>query len=147
MAINVKRCTVPALTGPVLLLTLLLPNVCTARALPAVDTGHLHYVSAAASLLEEGTASGTLPGEMRASVTIGPTIGGTFTFYIHGGTIEGHGSASPHGSGVYASFSGSLTATGGTGRYTHAHGHARLYGTFNRDTYALLVQTAGTLYY
>jgi hypothetical protein len=119
-----------------------------ARTLNATDTTHLHYIHAAGSLLyEEGTATGTLPGTMRAHVYIGPTTTGTFTIYVRGGTINGHGTATMHGSGVYESFNGTLTATGGTGRYTHAHGHAGLYGTFDRKNYALLVQTTGRLAY
>ena len=119
-----------------------------AHALETTDTAHLRYVRSSGSLLlDEGTASGTLPGRMRASVNVGATISGTFTVYIHSGTITGHGSAIPHGSGVYESFAGSLVVTGGSGRYERASGRARLYGTFDRDNYALVVQTAGTLHY
>jgi hypothetical protein len=119
-----------------------------ARSVKATDTGHLHYISASGSLLlEEGRASGTLPGSMRVHLNVGVTLSGNFTIYTRGGTIKGHGSATPHGSGVYESFAGSLIATGGTGRYAHAHGHAGLYGTFNRNTYALTIQTTGTLSY
>ena len=119
-----------------------------AHALKATDTAHLHYVRSSGSmLLDEGSATGTIPGRMRASVEVGATISGTFVLYLHGGTISGHGSAIPHGSGVYESFKGTLVVTGGSGRYRHAHGRANLYGTFNRSSYALLVQTAGTLRY
>jgi hypothetical protein len=122
--------------------------VAFARSVKATDTGHLHYVSASGSLLlEEGRASGTLPGSMRVHLNVGVTLSGNFTIYTRGGTIKGRGSATPHGSGVYESFAGSLIATGGTGRYAHAHGHAGLYGTFNRNTYALTIQTTGTLSY
>jgi hypothetical protein len=119
-----------------------------ARAMTATDTAHLRYVSASGSLLlEEGKASGTLPGSMRVHFDVGATFSGSFTIYAGAGSITGHGVAVPHGAGVYESFSGSLTVTGGSGRYAHAHGQARLYGTFNRNTYALLVQTVGTLHY
>ncbi len=119
-----------------------------ARTLKATDTAHLRYVSASGSLLrEEGKATGTIPGSMHASVNIGATISGNFTIYTRGGSIKGHGSATPHGSGVYESFAGSLIVTGGTSRFARAHGRAKLYGTFNRNTYALLVQTTGTLSY
>lgn len=119
-----------------------------ARMLRATDRARLHYVHSSGSFLYEiGTASGTLPGKMRADVNVGATITGTFTIYIRGGAIKGHGSAVPHGSGVSESFSGSLVVTGGTGRYAHAHGRAQLYGTFNRENYSLVVQTAGTLLY
>lgn len=84
---------------------------------------------------------------MRVHFEVGATLKGTFTIYIKGGTIKGHGEATPHGAGVVESFAGSLIATGGSGRYAHAHGRAGLYGTFNRNSYALTVQTTGTLAY
>ncbi len=119
-----------------------------ARTLKASDTAHLRYISASGSVLyEQGAASGTLPGHMRVHFSVGATFSGSFTIYTQGGTIKGHGTAAPHGSGVYESFNGSLVVTGGGGRYAHAHGRARLYGTFNRQTYGLVVQTAGTLLY
>jgi hypothetical protein len=118
------------------------------RRLRASDTAHLHYISASGSLLyEEGTATGTIPGSMRVHFNVGAIFTGSFTIYTGGGSIRGHGSAIPHGSGRYESFAGSLVATGGTGRYTHAHGRAGLYGTFNRSNYALLMQTTGILRY
>jgi len=119
-----------------------------ARALKATDTAHLHYISAAGSLLfEEGGASGTIPGSMRVHFDVGATFSGSFTIYTRGGTIKGHGTATPHGSGVYESFAGTLVVSGGSGRYAHAHGRAGLYGTFDRDSYGLVVQTTGTLVY
>ncbi|MGC2373981.1 MAG: hypothetical protein WA484_08925 [Solirubrobacteraceae bacterium] len=119
-----------------------------ARALTATDSAHLHYVSASGSLLyEQGRASGTLPGSMRVHLDVGATFTGSFTIYARGGTITGRGTATPHGSGVYESFAGSLVVNGGSGRYAQAHGRAGLYGTFNRNTYGLLVQTTGTLHY
>lgn len=122
----------------------------TARVLKATDEAHLHYVrhrSSGSRLFEEGTAHGTLPGSMRADCNLGATFAASFTIYTNGGTIQGHGTATPHGSGIYESFAGTLIVTGGTGRYAHAHGHAGLYGTFNRRTYALTVQTTGSLSY
>lgn len=84
---------------------------------------------------------------MRAHVDVGATFMGSFTISARGGSITGHGTAIPHGSGTYESFAGSLVVNGGSGRYAHAHGHAGLYGTFDRDTYAFVVQTTGTLLY
>jgi hypothetical protein len=124
------------------------PAAHAAHALKATDTAKLHYVSAAGSeLLEQGKTTGTIPGSMRAQVEIGATISGNFTIYTHGGSIKGHGVASPHGGGIYESFAGTVTVTGGTGRFVHAHGHTGLYGTFDRNTYALTIQTTGTLSY
>jgi len=119
-----------------------------AHTLKASDTAHLRYLSASGSLLlEEGQTNGTLPGRMRAHVNVGATFTGSFVTYTRYGTIVGHGRATPHGSGTYESFSGTLVVTGGSGRYAHAHGTAGLYGTFNRDNYAFVVQTTGTLLY
>lgn len=112
------------------------------------DAAKLRYIRHVGSqLLEEGAAQGTLPGSMRAHCNLGSTFTATFTIYTHDGTIDGRGTATPHGSGLYESFAGTLIVTGGTGRYTHAHGRAGLYGTFDRRTYALLVQTTGSLSY
>lgn len=120
----------------------------TARTLNATDTAHLRYIRSSGSLLiEEGAASGTLPGTMHARASIGPSLRASFTIYTHGGTIDGQGTATPHGSGRYESFAGSLVVTGGSGHYAHAHGHAGFYGTFDRRTYALTVQTTGNLSY
>ena len=119
-----------------------------AQALKASDTARLRYTAASGSvLIEQGRASGTLPGTMHARFSIGATFSGSFTIYAVGGSISGHGAATPKGSGVYESFSGSLNVTGGSGRYRRARGRARLYGTFDRADYALVVQTVGTLYY
>jgi hypothetical protein len=119
-----------------------------ARVLSATDTAHLHYVSASGSLLfDEGKATGALPGSMRVHLNLGTTFSGSFTIYTSGGSIKGHGSAAPHGSGAYESFAGTLTVTGGTGRYARARGHGKLYGTFNRSSYALVVKTTGSLTY
>jgi hypothetical protein len=128
------------------LLGMLAAGSAEAHTLKATDTAHLHYIHAAGSLLyEEGRASGTLPGSMRVHFNVGSTLSGSFTIYARGGTIRGHGEATPHGAGIYESFAGQLVVTGGSGRYAHARGRTGLYGTFNRQTYALLVQTTGTL--
>jgi hypothetical protein len=120
----------------------------TARALNATDTAHLRFIRSSGSLLfEEGAATGSLPGNMRARCNIGASFTASFTLYTRGGTIDGHGTATPHGSGTYESFAGTVTISGGTGRYAHAHGRAGLYGVFNRRTYAVTIQTTGRLSY
>lgn len=147
--------------GPSATLTAVLASCCVAaaangygiqahaaRVLKASDTAHLRYISASGSILnEQGMATGTLPGSMRVRLDLGTTFTGTFKIYASGGSIEGHGSAKPHGSGIYESFAGTLTVTHGTGRYAHAHGRGGLYGTFNRNTYALVIKTTGSLTY
>jgi hypothetical protein len=121
-------------------------GLCERNACNATDTAKLHYVGAVGEeVYETGSASGTLPGSMRVHMIFASTFSGSFAIYTRGGRIDGHGKARPHGEGVYESFAGTLIVTGGTGRYRRAHGTARLYGTFNRENYALTIQTAGTL--
>ena len=125
------------------------PPAHVARTLKATDTAKLHKVSALGSeLFEEGKATGTLPGRMHANVNIGATISGSFIIYTSAGAIRGHGEAKLKlGSGVYESFAGTVTVKGGTGRFAHARGRTGLYGTFDRETYALVIQTTGALSY
>lgn len=125
------------------------PAAHTSRVLKATDTAHLRFIPPAHGqvLYEEGAVQGTIPGTMRVHVTLGGTVKATFTIDTSGGSISGHGTAIPHGLGIYESFAGTLVATSGTGRYAHAHGHGGLYGTFDRRTYGLVVQTTGSLSY
>lgn len=124
------------------------PRARQAREFNVTDSAHLRYLYAEGStVFEEGSATGALPGRMRARLVINATFTASFTLYTHDGTLTGHGSAIPHGSGRYESFGGTLVVTGGSGRYIHAHGHAGLYGVFDRRTYDVTVQTTGALSY
>lgn len=119
-----------------------------ARSQSADATAHLHLIRAEGSqLFEEGPVSGALAGSMRAELNTGAVFTGSFTTRTNGGSIKGHGVATPHGSGRYQSFSGSLRVTGGSGRYAHVNGHAGLFGVFDRRTDTVVVQTTGTLTY
>jgi hypothetical protein len=123
-----------------------------ARALNVNDTAHLHYVRESdAQLIDEGAATGTVPGTVRVSFDVGATLTATFTIYAHGGSIIGHGSGTLHTSknksDVYISFGGMLTVSHGTGRYAHAHGTGGFYGTVDRKNYAATIQTTGSLSY
>jgi hypothetical protein len=119
-----------------------------AHTLRGDETGRLHLVRASGSLLyEEGPASGPLPGHMTAHLNVGATFTGSFTIYTRGGSMVGHGTATPHSNGRYKSFAGTLVLTGGSGRYVHAHGRAGLYGTFDQRTDSLVIQTTGSLTY
>jgi len=135
--------------GPLIALAIALgagASGATGADLHATDTAKLHYVGAVGEeVYETGSASGTLPGSIRVHMIFASTFSGSFAIYTRGGRIDGHGKARPHGEGVYESFAGTLIVTGGTGRYRRAHGTTHLYGTFNRENYALTIQTAGTL--
>jgi hypothetical protein len=111
-------------------------------------TAHLRYVTArGAYLFEEGSASGPLAGIVKAHVRFAADISGSFEFYPRDGSISGYGSARLHESGTYVSFNGTVTITGGTGRYAHARGGGGLYGVYNRRSLALTIQTTGSLSY
>jgi len=127
---------------------LLMSATAQARTLDGTDTAHLHLVRQDESLLyEQGSAGGALPGGMRAKLTVGSTFTGACTIYTRYGSITGRGSAAAHGTGRYQSFSGAFTVTGGSGRYRHVRGATKLYGTFDRRTFAVVVQTVGRLSY
>ena len=127
----------------------------TARTLNVTDTAHLHYVRESGSMLvDEGTATGALPGKVKVRFSVGATVKASFAIYTHNGNLLGHGTAAlsehkqqPGHTNVYASFAGTITVSTGTGRYAHAHGSGGLYGTINRKTYAVTIQTTGNLSY
>jgi hypothetical protein len=115
------------------------------------DEGHLRYIrSSGSAIIDEGRASGTFPGWVKVHFTYNgePTVGARFTISGTGGSITARGSArlsSP--TSPTPSFHGSMTITGGTGRYAHVHGGGELYGVYNRRSYGLTVQAIGKLPY
>jgi hypothetical protein len=125
------------------------PTARAARTLNVADEAHLRLTGTQGEvLLEEGPAKGALPGTVKVRFNVGATVTGSFTIYPRGGgSISGSGSARLHSTGTYASFGGSMSVSHGTGRYAHAHGNGGFYGTVNRHTNALVVQTTGRLTY
>jgi hypothetical protein len=125
------------------------PAAATARTISGADSAHLHLLHQDETLLfEEGKATGVLPGRMHAELRVAQhQFSGTCTIYTNGSSITGHGVATPSGSGRFQSFSGTLTITGGTGRFRGAHGQTGLYGTFDRRTFSLVIQTTGNFSY
>lgn len=123
----------------------------TARTQSVRDEAHLHYIhSSGNEIIDEGHASGALPGTVRAHFAYDgePTITASFQIYGPGWSISGHGTgrlANP--SSTAPSFRGSLTLSGGSGRYAHAHGSGEMFGVYYRRSYALTVQTIGSLHY
>lgn len=127
------------------------PKASDARIVTVKDEGHLKLVKSSGSLLiDEGPANGSLPGKVCVHFIYkgDPTVNAQITISGREGSISAHAngrlssltSASP-------SFQGVLTISGGSGRYAGAHGSGHLYGVFYRRTYAMTVQTQGTLHY
>ncbi len=122
-----------------------------ASALSVKDEGNLRFVkSSGSTLIDEGHASGTIPGNVRIHFTYdgNPNVSAQITIYGAHGTIQVRGSgrlSSP--TNPNPSFSGTLSIAGGSGRYSHAHGSGKLYGVFHRRSYGMIVQTQGTLHY
>jgi tetraprenyl-beta-curcumene synthase len=121
-----------------------------ARTLNITDTAHLRFVreTAASTLIDEGRATGGLPGKVRVVFEVGAKVKASFTIAGRNGSLIGGAVAKPHqAKGDYTSFAGTLTITHGTGRYLHAHGQGGFYGTIDRANDAVTVQTTGALAY
>jgi hypothetical protein len=127
------------------------PAAHVARTLSVHDEGHLRFTRASGSLLlDEGHASGTFPGWVKARFVYNgePDVSAQFTISGSGGSIIAHGTgrlSSP--TSPDPSFKGALRVTGGTGRYARIHGSGELFGVFNRRSYALTVQAIAKLPY
>ena len=127
------------------------PSARAAQAQSVRDEGRLRLVKRSGSvLLEEGPASGTLSGKVRARFFYngGPVVTAQFTIDTAGGTIRAHGLgrlSSPTSS--TPSFAGPLAIAGGSGRYAHARGRGRLYGVLNLNGDNLILQPVGQLDY
>jgi hypothetical protein len=123
----------------------------SASAISVKDEGNLRLVhSSGSTLIDEGTAHGTIPGNvtLRFIYNGDPTVTAQLTIHGRAGTIQAHASGRlSNPSSRTPSLQGTLTITGGSGRYAHARGSGMLYGVFDRRTYALTVQTRGTLHY
>jgi hypothetical protein len=125
-----------------------LPRAHATRTLSATDHARLHLVkSKGSAIVEEGHAYGGLPGTVKASLRLGATVVANFTIYLKGGSISGRGSGELKGRPGEPSYGGTMTVSHGTGRYAHVRGHGGFYGTLNRSTLAMLIQTTGTLSY
>lgn len=122
----------------------------TARTIAVRDTGYLHLIhNGGEYITEEGKATGTIPGKVRAYIEIGPIVVAKFTISTSTGSITGVGSGRPKGRSEEPSFAGTMKVSRGTGRYKHVRGHGGFYGTIdlNPNSYKMVVQTTGTLSY
>lgn len=124
------------------------PTAHDARSLAVTDTADLKPVHRGGEYItEEGQATGTLPGHVKLLLEVGPTIVARFTIHTASGSISGVGTGRPKGRAEEPSLAGTMKVSHGTGRYSRAHGTGGFYGTLNRRTYKMVVQTTGTLDY
>jgi hypothetical protein len=127
------------------------PTAQAASTLSVRDEGHLHLAGTAGPwLIDEGPATGSLPGSVRVRFDYNgnPTVRAQFTIYTRGGSIAGEGQGTLNNpNSPSPSFRGSLSIAGGSGRYAHARGSGELYGVYYRRSLGLAVQTIGTLRY
>jgi hypothetical protein len=122
-----------------------------AKAVTVKDEGRLKLVKSSGSLLiDEGPAGGSLPGTVRVRFVYNgePTVSAQITISGRAGSVSAHGSGRLSSlTSPSPSFRGTLTISGASGRYAGAHGSGEFYGVFYRRTYAMTVQTRGTLHY
>jgi len=124
------------------------PTARDARSLSVTDTAHLKLVHHSGEYItEEGQATGTLPGRVKLQLEVGATVVAHFTIQAAGGSISGVGSGRPKGRSEEPSFAGTMKVAHGSGRYSDAHGTGGFFGTLNRSSYKMVVQTTGTLDY
>lgn len=114
------------------------------------ETGNLHKIAkSGAAFTEQGPASGTYRGTLTLYLT---TTAKGVTFRMNGkllgGTLSGYGSAAIESEGKIGRVVGTAIFTSGSGRYAHSHGTGfNVTGTFNRETYSLVVTLTGRLSY
>ncbi|HEV2973477.1 MAG TPA: hypothetical protein VGX69_00595 [Solirubrobacteraceae bacterium] len=123
----------------------------SAHVLNVRDEGRLRFLSSSGSqLIDEGPATGTLRGKVQLRFTYdgSPSVGAQFTIFGPGWSIRARGQGRlSDPTSLTPSFRGSLTISGGSGRYAHARGSGELFGVFNRRSYGLTVQAIGKLTY
>lgn len=114
------------------------------------DKAELHLLHAFGNtLVEEGKATGNLPGTVKISLNINPergTASATFTLATAAGSLTGSasGTASP-GKNGWESMSATLTIRHGTRRYSRASGTGHMYGAIYRRTDRLVAQVVGRI--
>jgi hypothetical protein len=123
------------------------PVAGAARTFSLTESGTLALTSRKGfTLNERGSASGTIGGAIYVHLTIVSTnhVTAQVNIYAKGGSITGYGTASYHKGRTSANFVGSLSVSGGSGSYAHAHGSGLSFsGTIQRSNDAITVHVNG----
>jgi hypothetical protein len=129
-------------------------SAAAASVLNVRDEGHLRFITSNGSeIVDEGAATGTVPGNLRVHFVYNgePSVSARFTITGHSGSISGKAKGNlSNPTSPDPSFRGAFTITGGSGRYAHIHGTGELFGVFTRrgrNKYGLVVQAIGKLPY
>ncbi len=127
------------------------PVAGAARTLSLHESGRLHLTShSGLTLNEQGSATGTIRGTIYIHLDVASQthVTAEVNIYPSGGSLSGHGSANYEVGGSYASFSGTLSISRGTGTYSHAHAsNLRFTGSIKRVNDATTVEVSGPLSY
>jgi hypothetical protein len=108
---------------------------------------HFHRVGPGGTeILEKGTVTGTYPGPATTHLVFsGSKMTGTFSLRTTGGTMYGRTNATAVGSTArpVVRYAGTVTVTGGTGRFRTASGTLRMAGTMRRINNAVYEKSTG----
>lgn len=128
------------------------PHATAARSFRLSDSANLRLNNhKGVELKESGSAKGNLPGQIFIQLRLPSAhfVSAKIQVYPSGGAIDASASAkyTIHTSSS-ASFSGTLTITGGRGRYAHAKGSRLSFsGTVHRPSDAVSVHVSGNMSY
>ena len=100
-------------------------------------------------IYEKGTATGTLPGTVKARFVTGITkVTGTVTFYPYsGGSLTLTAVGYPQSASTITKITGNVAVRKGTGRFRNALGSGTFSGTANRRTWAVTVRANARITY
>jgi hypothetical protein len=120
-----------------------------ARTFTLSDNGRLHLTSHHSfTLNEQGTATGTIAGAIYIHLHVVSTnrVTAQVNIYPKGGSLTGYAGASYHPSGSLATFNGTMSIAGGTGRYSRARGSGLSFtGTIQRSNDSVTVHVSGRM--
>jgi hypothetical protein len=111
----------------------------------------LHLVGRPGHVLnEQGTFTGSQSGTIAIRFTSVTSTSGeaTFVAYPGGGSVSGHTTTRGHVVGAKVYFGGSMTITGGSGRWAHASGRGLGFsGVVNRQNFHATTHMQGSIRY
>jgi hypothetical protein len=128
------------------------PHAKAARSLNLNDSARLHLQNKHGLVLKEaGNAKGTLGGPLYLQLDVTSTRSVTAQVQVYpkeGGSISGNAKANYRVQGSFATFSGTLAITKGSGTYSKAKASALSFsGTIQRSNDAVTVHVSGKMSY